>query len=365
MNLVRRPFFTVYAKEVNMKFIKKLFACVLTGCILAGAMAGCGGSAAASGDASSSPSTAGKSPSTVQTEKATMKVATLKGPTGMGMLKLMSDNDAKTASNNYQFSIAGTPDEIVSKISTGEIDAASVPTNLAAVLYNKTKGKVQLAAINTLGVLSILTNGQSISSVQDLKGKTVYSSGQGSTPEYALNYILKQNGLQAGKDVRIEYKAEHAELAALVISGKAKIALLPEPFVTQVMAKNKDVKLALNVTQEWDKAVSGKSVLSMGGLLVRKEFAEKNKTAFNQFLDEYKASTAYTASNLEETAELSEKYGIMPSAVAKKAIPNCNIVYMDGAEMKSQLPEFLKILYTANPKSVGGALPGDDFYYAK
>lgn len=345
-----------------MKLQNKIFACVLAACVLAGVMTGCGGSAASSGAESSS--AAEKSSSTVP-EKTPMKIATLKGPTGMGMLKLMSDNDAKTAQSYYQFTIVGSPDEIVSKISTGEIDAASVPTNLAAVLYNKTKGKVQLAAINTLGVLSVLTNGETVSSMKDLKGKTIYASGQGSIPEYALNYILKQNGLEPGKDVKIEYKAEHAELAALVISGKAKIALLPEPFVTQVLSKNKDVKLALNITEEWEKAVNGKSVLSMGGLLVRKDFAEKNKSAFNQFLDEYKASTAYTASNPEQTAALSEKYGIMPSAVAKKAIPNCNIVYIDGTEMKKQIPDFLKILYAANPKSVGGALPGDDFYYTK
>ena len=176
---------------------------------------------------------------------------------------------------------------------------------------------------------------------------------------------MKQNGVEVGKDVKVEYKAEHAELAALVISGKAKIAVLPEPFVTQVMIKNKDVKLALNVTDEWNKIAGDKSVLTMGGLIVRKDFADKNKDAFNKFLDEYKASTEYTTSNVEEAAVLSEKYGIMPAAVAKKAIPNCNIVYIDGAEMKAKIPDFLKVLFTANPKSVGGVLPGDDFYYTK
>jgi NitT/TauT family transport system substrate-binding protein len=297
--------------------------------------------------------------------KTTIKLATLKGPTGLGMLKLMSDNDAKTAANNYAFTLVSSPDEIVSKIATGEIDAAAVPTNLAATLYNKTSGKVQLAAINTLGVLSVLTNGENIASVKDLKGKTIYASGQGSTPEYALNYILKQNGLEVDKDVKVEYKAEHAELAALVISGKAKIAVLPEPFVTQVMIKNKGVKIALNVTEEWNKVAGDKSVLTMGCLIVRKDFAEKNKAAFDKFLDEYKASAAYTTSSVNAAAALSEKYGVMPAAVAKKAIPNCNIVYIDGADMKAKIPDFLKILFTANPKSVGGKLPGDDFYYTK
>jgi len=349
-----------------MKLTKKITAMALAALMSMSVMAGCGSSATVSSAASLAASAAvSQTPSSVPAEKTTIKLATLKGPTGLGMLKLMSDNDAKTAANNYEFTIVSAPDEIVSKISTGEIDVAAVPTNLAATLYNKTKGKVQLAAINTLGVLSILTNGEKINSIQDLKGKTIYSSGQGSTPEYALNYILKQNGLEVGKDVKVEYKAEHAELAALVISGKAKIAVLPEPFVTQVMTKNKDVKLALNVTDEWNKIAGDKSVLTMGGLIVRKDFADKNKDVFNKFLDEYKASTEYTTTNVEEVAALSEKYGIMPAAVAKKAIPNCNIVYIDGAEMKTKIPDFLKVLFTANPKSVGGVLPGDDFYYAK
>ncbi|MDF2633102.1 MAG: transporter substrate-binding protein [Caproiciproducens sp.] len=349
-----------------MRLTKKITAMALAVLMGVSVMAGCGSSTTVSSAASQAVSAAvSQAPSSVPAEKTTIKLATLKGPTGLGMLKLMSDNDAKTAANNYEFTLVSAPDEIVSKISTGEIDAAAVPTNLAATLYNKTKGKVQLAAINTLGVLSVLTNGEKINSIQDLKGKTIYSSGQGSTPEYALNYILKQNGLEVGKDVKVEYKAEHAELAALVISGKAKIAVLPEPFVTQVMTKNKDVKLALNVTDEWNKVAGNKSVLTMGGLIVRKDFAEKNKDAFNKFLGEYKASTAYTTSKVEEAAALSEKYGIMPTAVAKKAIPNCNIVYIDGVEMKAKIPDFLKVLFTANPKSVGGVLPGDDFYYAK
>jgi NitT/TauT family transport system substrate-binding protein len=352
-----------------MKFTKKITAITLAAVISLSVLSGCGSTAAASGAAASMPvsGTAASSaaPSSTAAEKTTIKLATLKGPTGLGMLKLMSDNEAKTSVNNYEFTLVGAPDEIVSKISSGEIDAAAVPTNLAATLYNKTNGKVQLAAINTLGVLSLLTNGENITSVKDLKGKTIYASGQGSTPEYAINYILKQNGLEVGKDVKVEYKTEHAELATQMISGKIKIAILPEPFVTQVMTKNKDVKIALDITKEWNKVAGDKSVLTMGCLIVRKEFAEKNKAAFDAFLDEYKASTAYTTSNVAAAAALSEKYDIMPAAVAKKAIPNCNIVYMDGSEMKAKIPDFLNVLFKANPKSVGGKLPGDDFYYAR
>lgn len=349
-----------------MRLMKKIISLGLSACMALSVLAGCTGPAAASsGDLASSEAVSSAQPSSAAAEKTTIKIAALKGPTGLGMLKLMSDNDAKTAAENYEFTIVGAPDEIVSKISKGEVDVAAVPTNLAATLYNKTEGKVQMAAVNTLGVLSILTKGEDISSIKDLKGKTIYSSGQGSTPEYALNYILSQNGLEVGKDVKVEYKAEHAELAALVVSGKAKIAVLPEPFVTQVTAKDKDVKIALNITDEWNKVAGGKSVLTMGCLIVRKDFVEQHKEAFDAFLKEYKESTDYTNTKVEEAAALSEKYDIMPAAVAKKAIPNCNIVYMDGDEMKAKIPDFLNVLFTANQKSVGGKLPGDDFYYTK
>jgi NitT/TauT family transport system substrate-binding protein len=346
-----------------MNLSKKITSLTLAALLFLSAASGCGTSKA---ESSSTPAASvPASSATSSAEKTTIRLATLKGPTGLGMLKLMSDNDAGSSANKYEFTLVSAPDEIVSKITTGEIDAAAVPTNLAATLYNKTNGKIQMAAVNTLGVLSVVTNGENITSIKDLKGKTVYSSGQGSTPEYALNYILSQNGLEVGKDVTVEYKAEHAELATLLISGKAKIAVLPEPFVTQVLTKNKDVKIALDVTEEWNKVAGDKSVLTMGCLIVRKDFAEKNKDAFNKFLDEYKASSEFTNTSVEQAADLSEKYDIMPAAVAKKAIPNCNIVYLDGSEMKTKIPDFINVLFKANPKSVGGKLPGDDFYYEK
>jgi NitT/TauT family transport system substrate-binding protein len=282
------------------------------------------------------------------------------------MVKLMSDSKAGASSEDDRFTLVSSPDEIVAKISSGEVDVAAAPTNLAATLYNKTDGGVQLAAVTTLGVLYVVTaGGENVGSVSDLKGKTVYSSGQGATPEYALNYILRQNGLEPGKDVQLEYKSEHAELASLVIAGKAKIAVLPEPFVTQVLKKNSSAKVALDLTQEWKKAAGDKSVLTMGCLIVRKKFAEENKDAFDSFLKDYKASAEYTNSNVEQAAKLSQEFGIMDSSIAEKAIPNCAIVYLDGTEMKEKIPEFLKILYQANPKSVGGKLPADDFYYQK
>ncbi len=344
---------------------KKLSVLALAAMLIVSVAAGCGSKEAQSSTLVSSSASSAVSSDSAPATKTTIRVATLKGPTGLGMLKLMSDSDAKTAKNDTVFTLVSSPDEIVSKISSGEVDVAAVPTNLAATLYNKTNGKVQLAAVNTLGMLSVLTNGEQIQSVKDLRGKTVYASGQGSTAEYALNYILQQNGLAVGKDVEVKYVSEHAELATLMIAGKAKIAVLPEPFVTQVTVKNPNVKVALDLNKEWNAVAGDKSVLTMGGLIVRKDYAEKNKAAFDAFLDEYKASAAFTTENVADAAALSEKYGIMPAAVAKKAIPNCNIVYIDGTEMKAKIPAFLNVLYQANPKSVGGKLPGDEFYYQK
>ena len=349
-----------------MKMMKKIAALAMTLCLMGMALTGCGSQTPeSSGRAPESAPASSEEPSSTPEEKIAIKIAAQKGPTGLGMVKLMRDSEEGNTANTYDVTIAASPDAAVSMISSGEADVAALPSNTASILYNKTSGNIQLAALNTLGVLYVVTNGEVVGSIADLKGKTVYSSGQGATPEYAMNYILTENGMTPGTDVDVEYKADHSELAASLLAGNAKVAVLPEPFVTQVTAKNPEIKVALNLTEEWDKVAGDKSVLTMGCLVVRKDFAEKNKEAFDAFLDEYRDSVDFTNSNVDEAAQLSEKYDIMPAAVAKKAIPNCNIVYIDGEEMKQKMPDFLDILYTANPKSVGGELPGDDFYYTK
>lgn len=299
--------------------------------------------------------------------KTNINVATLKGPTGMGMAKLMADNEKATTANNYKFSIVGAPEEIVAKITTGEVDVAAVPTNLAATLFNKTQGKVQIAAINTLGVLYVVQRNDSksgeIKSIADLKGKTLYITGQGSTPEFALEYILKQNGIDPKKDIKIEYKTEHSELATLVSSGQVDLAMLPEPFVTQVIGSGK-ATVKIDISKEWEK-IANNTPLAMGAIIVRKDFTEKNKAALDKFLDEYKASANYTNSNIEDAAKLIGKFEIMPEAVALKSIPKCNIVYKDGEDMKGATSKFLDILAKADIKSVGGKLPDEGFYYKK
>ena len=300
-----------------------------------------------------------------------MSVAALKGPTGIGMVKLMQDSDAGTTTNKYSFQVFDSPDNVVASVSKGDVQVAAVPVNVASTLYQKTSGKIQVAAINTLGTLFLLENGDSIQSVADLKGKTIYVSGQGATPEYVLDYILTSNGIDPDKDVDVQFVADHATLATMMVAGEADIALLPQPNVTTVLTQAQDVRIALDLTKVWDdtnKANGKEGRLSMGCIIVNKEFAEQNKAAFNKFLDEYKASVEYVTNetNLDAAAQLCETYGIIPkAAVAKKAIPDCNITYIEGAEMKQNMQQNLQILFDANPKSIGGTMPDDAFYYTR
>ncbi len=353
-----------------MKKTKQIFSLFLAAILTICSLASCGSQGNSSSQAPSSEvSSLSSTPSSEDassTERITMNVAALNGPTGIGMAKLIDDSKAGTTANDYQISLVGAPDEINGKIINGELDIAAVPTNVASVLYNKTEGNVQLLALNTLGVLSIVTKGEEISSISDLKGKTIYATGQGSTPEYALNYILEKNGLIPGTDVTIEYLSEHAELATKLLAGEVSIALLPEPFVTQVTTKDSSVKVALSLTNEWDKAVDGKSVLTMGCLVARKDFVEEHPDAVRQFLEEYAASAAFANDNTEECAKIVAELGIIGSEeLAQKAIPNCNIVCIQGAEMKEKVSDFFQVLFDANPQSIGGALPDEDFYYQK
>lgn len=364
-----------------MKLWKRISSLLLAMAMTAAVTAGCStgelsssapsseapaSSEAASSEEASEPevSSAAEESESPDVSDVTIRIGALKGPTGLGMLQLMQE--ANDGEKPYEFTLAGAADELTGKITTGELDAVALPTNSAAALYNKTEGQLQIAMVNTLGVLYLVTYGDTeINSIADLAGKTVYSSGQGTVAEYAFNYILSANGLEAGKDVTVEYKTEHAEIATLMAAGQADIAVLPQPFVTQATSQNPDLKVALNLTEEWDKAADGASILTMGCLVVRKDFAEENKDAFNAFLDDYKESVEFVNANPAEAAVISGEVDLIGAAVAEKAIPECNIVYIDGDETKEKLPGFLQILYDANPQSVGGAMPGDDFYYER
>lgn len=296
-------------------------------------------------------------------EPVTVNIAALKGPTAMGMVSFMDKADSGSLTdNNYHFEIVAAADEVTPKLVQGQVDIAAVPANLASVLYNNTEGKVEVLAVNTLGVIYIVESGDTVSDIGDLKGKTIYASGKGATPEYALNFILEQNGIDPEKDLTIEWKGEHAECLSALMAEENAIAMLPQPFVTTAQTKSDKIRVALDLTEEWDKLGVESSLLT-GVVVARKEFVESNPAAVEAFMEHYGASVTFVNENVEDAAALIGKYDIVPAAVAVKAVPDCNIVFITGDEMKQKLSGYLAVLLEQNPKSVGGALPADDFYY--
>jgi len=271
----------------------------------------------------------------------------------------MEDN-----SDLYEITLYDSPDQIVSKIVTGEIDGAAVPSNLAPILYTKTQKKIKLTNVTTTGVVYIVENGDTVKSIADLKGKTIYASGKGGTPEFALNYILKQNGLTPDVDVKIEWKADHATVSAAVASGEAQIGLLPEPFVTTTKAKVATLSVPIDMTQEWSKASGGSSELIMGAFVMTTNIIDTRKADVDAFLEKYKASVDYVNKNPKDAAALIAKHGILPSAaVAEAAIPRSNIVFTSAQDAKKSLEGFFTVLKDSDPASIGGTMPDENFYY--
>ncbi len=286
----------------------------------------------------------------------TVNIGVLKGPTGMGAAWLMDQNEQGLSANSYNFTIAGAPDVLTGQLISGDMDMAALPTNAISTLYNKTEGKITVLGVNALGVLYVLENGDRINSVADLEGKTILASGQGSTAEYVLNYILEQNGVSA----EIFWASEHSEAATLALSGEYDIVMLPEPFVTTVTTKNGSFRVALDLTREWEALGGGE--LTMGGIAVRNEFLEAHPDAVKAFVKEYANSVAFTNAQPADAAKLIAKYEIAAEEIAKNAIPRCNIVWLHGENYKAKLENFLGVVYEANPAGIGGKMPGDDFY---
>lgn len=285
-----------------------------------------------------------------------IRIAALKGPTGMGMVKLADKQNYP----NYTVSIEASPDALNPRIISGEVDVAAVPVNLASVLYNKLDGDISVLAVSTLGVLYVVEAGSEVNSVADLAGKTVYATGQGATPEYILNYLLDKNGV-AGS-VEVNYVGEHAALATMLADGSAEIGMLPEPNVTSTLAGNDNLRIALNLTEEWNKVCS--TELVQGVIIARKSFVNEHPEAIEQFLREYEKSSAFVNENIDEAAKLIVDAGILGNVeIAKKAIPNCNISFSKGEAMHKAVEGMLAVLFEANPKSIGGKLPDKDFYY--
>lgn len=340
-----------------MKKIISLVAILLSVALIF-SLAGC---VADSGDASSAAPAASSEPTADYSDFA-MSVACLKGPTGVGMAELMESKEKGEAALDYTFTVASAADEISGKIVSGEINIASVPTNLAAKLYAKTSGQIVMLAVNTLGVLSIIEDGETVNSFADLKGKTIYSTGEGSNPEYILRYVLKENGLDPDKDVTIQFVATNDELNAALISGNASVALVPEPAATTVLTKKDTLRRALSMNDEWSKVSDSK--LMMGCVVAKKAYIEENPDQVAAFLKDYEASVKYATDNIDDAASLCEKFQIVPkAAIAKAAIPSCNLTFVSGNDMKDSIKGYFDVLLSFDATSIGGALPGDDFYY--
>ncbi len=291
-----------------------------------------------------------------------MTVACLKGPTGVGMAKLMEDSANGKTANKYSFTLASAADEISGKIVNGEINIASVPTNLAAKLSAKTEGKITMLAVNTLGVLSIVENGESIKSFADLKGKTIYSTGEGSNPEYILRFLLKMNRIDPDSDVVLKFVATNDELVANLMSGNATVAMIPEPAASTVLSKKDTLRRVLSINDEWDK-ISDTSLM-MGCVVALTSYVEENPEAVEKFLKEYEASIEYANKNQKNAAILCEKHEIIPSSeIAYAAIPGCNVTFVTGVDMKESIIDYYQVLASYDPSAIGGKQPAENFYY--
>ena len=311
-----------------------------------------------------------------QEAPATLRVGALKGPTAMGLVELMKASDLVSAGeevpqaydnlpdavDSYTFTLAAAATELAPQLVKGDLDIACVPANLAATLYQQTEGEVVTLGINTLGVLYIVENGNAVQSLADLEGKTMVASGKDSTPEDALRYLLEENGVDPDTGVVIDWKNEHSECVSALASGAATIALLPQPFVTVAESKMPELRTALDLTEQWD-ALDNGSALITGVVVARRDVVEAHPQAVERFLEQYAASVDWVNANTADAAALIGEYGIVDAAVAEKALPACNIVCITGSEMKEKLSGYLQVLCDASADSVGGAMPGDDFYY--
>lgn len=297
--------------------------------------------------------------------KMTAILVGLKGPTSMGMVRMFNEISSLSEFVDIEFDIVSTPDVITAGLLNGEITIAAVPTNMAAALYNKTEGNIRMLAVNTLGVIHIVADkSENIKSIDDLRGKTIVATGKGAVPEYVLNYILEKNGLIPGTDVAVEYRSDHSELATLVVLGEVKIAMLPQPFVTIVTGKNENVELALNLTNEWEKVSPEGSELPMGCLISTAEFAETYPEEVVELLTFYNTSMNWVNEEPEKAAVLIVERGILPDEkTALNAIPQSSIRFIYSQDSKEMMNTFFEILYEYNPKSVGGKIPDDDFYF--
>ena len=355
--VTQKEYYIMMKKTLSLLLALLLGLSLLTGCSTDSGDAGDGGEQ--TGEPVGETGEVGGEPSA---EPVTIRLGGLKGPTSMGLVKLIDDASQGLTESKIDFRMAGTANELTPLMVQGELDVLAGPSNLAAILYQNTKGAVQFAAINTLGVIYLVEKGgNTVATMEDLRGKTIYATGKGQIPEYALTYLLEQHGMEVGKDVEIEWKSEATEVVATIAMEDSAVALLPQPYVTVAQTQVEGLAIALNLTEQWDALQNGSQLIT-AGLIVRREFAEQHPEALATLMEEYAASAAWINENVEAGAALCEKYDIVKAPVAQKAIPYCNITWIEGDEMKTALTGFLQVLFDRNAAAVGGAMPGDDFY---
>ena len=346
------------------RLVSLLLAAAMSLALAACGASSSGSSVAAGSAASSQPASSSASSEAAETLSTTepVRIAGLKGPTTMGLVNLLPMMEAGETDIDYDLQLYGTADEIVPLLMKGELDMAAIPANLAATLYQKTEGQIQALAVNTLGVLYVVEKGDTVQSIQDLKGRTVLSTGKGTTPEYVLRYILTQNGIDPDKDLTIEYYSEATEVTAQMAVAEDAIAVLPQPYVTSAGMQDETLRVALDLTAEWEKVSDTQLITCL--TVVRKEYAEAHPDVIEAFLAEYAQSVEAANTDVEGTAALCEAQGVVAkAAIAQKALPQCKIVCLTGEKLKTNAEGYLQVLYDADPASVGGALPGADFYY--
>ena len=359
----------------------KTLALALTLGLLCSGLAGCGqarnsGSVAESlvtestqtestvADVTAESTTASAEETSQNTDGTVVRVASLKGPTSLGLLFLMDKANKGETANTYEFRMATGADEILPLMVKGDLDIALVPANVASILYHKTQGGVEVIDINTLGVLYMVSGEDGLTDFMDLKGKTIYLTGKGTTPDYVLQYLLNANGMSVD-NVTLEYKSEATEVASVLAEDPTAIGLLPQPFVTAACMQNDALKVIFDLNEEWNKVqgASGSSMVT-GVTVVRKEFLEENEEAVKAFMEEHKASAeAINADPATGAALAVEAQIVAKEPIAQKAIPDCNITYMDKADMKQALSGYLDVLFHQDSQSIGGGLPEADFYY--
>lgn len=295
-------------------------------------------------------------------EAVTVRVGSLKGPTSLGILSLMEKAGANQTFDTYQFRMATGADELLPLMVKNELDIALLPANVASVLYAGTDGEVAVIDINTLGVLYLVTASESVSSIADLKGKTICLTGKGTTPEAAIRFLCKAYGL-AEEDYKLEFKSEATEVAVTLANDPDVIGLLPQPFVTAALMQNASLRIAVDLNEAWKNVTADKSGMVTGVTVVRKQFLREHPEAVSSFVEEHARSVEAVNADTEAAAKLAVEAGIIAKEqIAQKAIPACNLVCVTGEEMKSALSAYLEVLESFEKALVGGQIPGDDFY---